>query len=276
MSGSAPTKAISEATTEIVIRGERGLELFVCLDDAQQNRARFRCTAMMTGDAADQDGSEQFVDFEPHWQRNPERVVARMQAMADDPAATQGFSWLESPLWPRASAARDPLLVFVYTAFFRAWQVADLALHRLESQLGADLGALPLEPARIAAAVAPAFDFNRLAHGVALARTIEPILRARIAQPAFRDDKAGATGYALRMLGDLCLRAGNAEQALTCYETAIAAGDNPYRRRKAIEAAQASGDPARVAAHLQAYGARWPLPEDLAALKAGPQPEAPA
>jgi hypothetical protein len=59
------------------------------------------------------------------------------------------------------------------------------------------------------------------------------------------------------------VRKGEASLALTCFETAIAAGDNPFRRRRAIEAAVAAADTAAAQRHRAAFAARWTLPDDL-------------
>jgi hypothetical protein len=100
-----------------------------------------------------------------------------------------------------------------------------------------------------------------------VATILQPVLKQRIATPGWREEQAGATGYALRMLGDLCTRAGDHALALACHETAVLSGDNTYRRRKAIEAAHALGDTAARDAHIAAFRDRWPLPRDLAALQ---------
>jgi hypothetical protein len=92
-------------------------------------------------------------------------------------------------------------------------------------------------------------------------------MATRISAPTWRESKGSSTGYAMRMLGDLCLRAGDPGAALRCFETGVVAGDNPHRRRKAIEAAHLAGDIATRDAHLTAFREKWALPADLAALQ---------
>ncbi|MFN4099678.1 MAG: hypothetical protein ACK4GT_07870 [Pararhodobacter sp.] len=241
---------------DIALRGETGIDLFRRLDDEGQRRARFRCLATL-----DPGGS--LILHAPEARPDPARLTALAQALAGDPL-TRPLSLTEPASWPTAADGGDPIRLFLYLEFLRAWQVADLAGARLESQLArSGAAALPEEPGRLAGAVAPVFDFNRIARGVRLAQAIVPLLAARIALPGFRDDRHGGTGYALRMLGDLCLRAAEPALALRCFETAVAAGDNPFRRRKAIEAARAAGDAEAAARHRAGYAARWTLPADL-------------
>lgn len=243
---------------EFAVHGEQGIDLFQRLDDEDQRRTRFRCIATLGPDGV-------LRDHAPEAGRQPGPLRALAESLAADPVAA-AFSLGDPRGWPRAATAGgDPLRLFLYLDFFRAWQVADLAGTRLEAQLAADPAALPVEPGQIAGAIAPVFDFNRLARGQRLARALVPVLARRIATPGFRDDLHGGTGYALRMLGDLCLRAGDPGQALACFETAVAAGDNPFRRRKAIEAARAAGLAEAVARHRAAFAGRWTLPDDLAA-----------
>ncbi|MCB1405282.1 MAG: hypothetical protein KDK01_03245 [Rhodobacteraceae bacterium] len=260
--------------TDFAIQGERGIDLFLRLDAPGHKRARFRCIATLLdgGDAAagHRDApSALLIDHDPQAKRPAAALLARVAALRDDPLLAQDFTLGDTRGWPRAARVGNPLTLFLYHEFFRAWQVADMTGHRFEAALRRDPDGLPRDGAQLAASIVPVFDFNHLSRGIALARMIEPGLKARIAAPGFADDRAGSTGYALRMLGDLCLRAEVPDLALACFETAIAAGDNPFRRRKAIEAALRLSDPERLAAHLAAYRARWPLPKDLAHLTEG-------
>ncbi|MCL4674833.1 MAG: hypothetical protein KJZ59_02105 [Pararhodobacter sp.] len=265
--------------TDLAIRGERGIDLFQRLESPGHKRARFRCIAMLCepgpGAAPDAarggDEAARIMDFEPQATRSAASLMARVQALRDNPALSRAFVLGDTRGWAGVATAGDPLALFLHHEFFRAWQVADIAGHRFQTAVADDPEGLTRDGAQLAGAIAPILDFNRLTRGVALATAIEPVLRARIHAPGFRDDRSGSTGYALRMLGDLCLRADQSALALACFETAIGAGDNPFRRRKAIEAAHMAGNRARLEAHLDAFRSRGPLPADLARLTTEPR-----
>ena len=239
---------------DFAIRGECGIDIFRRLDQEGQRRVRFRCVATVA------DG--RVIDHDPGTRSDPARARALAEALATDPMA-RPIGLADPASWPRAARDGDPIRLFLHLDFLRAWQVADLAIDRLIRQITADPSALPLEPGKLSGAVAPLMDFNRLSRAVDLATLALPILDARMAAPGFADDKAGGTGFALRMLGDLCLRRSEAVLALRCFEGAIVAGDNSHRRRRAIEAAVAAGDAAAAERHRAAYAARWTLPDDL-------------
>jgi hypothetical protein len=252
------------------IRGERGMDLFLRISDEGQARARFRCIATIDPDTG------RLEDFDPQARRDPAQLRALAKDVVTDTVLSTRFSLADPAGWPRAAQSPgDPVQLFLYHEFFRAWQVADMAAHRLLTRIEGDPAALPLDPGKVAQAVVPLFDFNRLALGRRAARLMQPVLATRIAMPGWREPKGSSTGYALRMLGDLCLRAGAPDEALRCFETGVSAGDNAHRRRKAIEAAHAAGNIAARDAHIAAYCDKWTLPADLAALQApvAPDPE---
>tara|TARA_R110002072_G_scaffold122810_1_gene257718 strand:+ start:1592 stop:2368 length:777 start_codon:yes stop_codon:yes gene_type:complete len=246
--------------TDFAVAGDRGFDLFTRVHDSGQKRAQFRCFAMVSG------SDRRITGFEPLARRDPDTLLGLVDAAQGDPLLNCKLALGDTRGWPCAEAGQSPLRLLLYLDFFRAWQVADMAAARLDAQMRTAPDSLPALPAQLAGAVAPVYAFNRLDRGVGLARLMEPILRRRIETPGFADDPPGSTGYALRMLGDLCLRAGEPAQALACFETAVAAGDNPHRRRKAIEAAHAAGLQDRVQAHAAAYAPHGRLPDDLAAL----------
>ncbi|WP_323036913.1 hypothetical protein [Pararhodobacter sp.] len=248
--------------SEIALRCQDRIDVFLRLEDHSQKRARFRCIAMITGDGDTAD----VTDFEPHLHRDAQALMHRAQKQVQDPVLGQTLSLNDMTHWPAAIDASNPLDVFLYLEFLRTWQVADMAAHHMQNRLAQDPEHFTRDPSQVAASVAPVFDFNRLDRGVAIARILQPAMQARIAAPGFQDDKPGSAGYALRMIGDLCLRAGENLLALACFETALLAGENPYRRRKAVEASIAAKDPDRLSHHLRAYQARWPLPSDLSDL----------
>lgn len=258
---------VDDELPDFAVRGEAGIDLFRRVEDSDRRRVQFLCLGTLD------DGGRLALHLPdaPGARPDPARLTTLARGLAADPLA-QPLSLADVGRWPLAGAGGDPIRLFLYLEFFRAWQVADLAAARTEAQLSrGGAAALPADPGLLAGMVAPLLAFNRLARGQRLAALVQPLLATRIAAPGFRDDRSGATGYALRMLGDLCLRGGDAAQALACFETAIAAGDNPFRRRRAIEAARSLGDAAALARHRQAYAARWPLPPDLAAAPAEPE-----
>ncbi|WP_068296888.1 hypothetical protein [Pararhodobacter sp. CCB-MM2] len=242
---------------DFALRGEKGIDLFHRIEDRTHKRARYRCLATV-------EPGEHLVIHAPEMKRDPEALLRTATALATDPIAAP-LSLTDPESWPRAVRGADPIRLFLYLDFLRAWQVADMGSARLEAQAASSPGALPVDLGRIAGAIAPVFDFNRLSRGIALTRLLVPVLAGRVRDPRFRDDSHGGTGYALRMLGDLCLRGDQPGLALDCFETAVAAGDNPFRRRKAIEAARAARDTQALAKHREAFAAQWPLPADLAA-----------
>lgn len=248
--------------SELAMRCDGRIDVFTRVEDKGQKRARFRCIAMIKGEG----DAAQCIDLEPQAKRNTAEIMQRASQQLKDPVLAKTFAFNDLTLWPTAKDARDPLQVFLYHEFFRAWQVADLTALQFEARLNRDAKLVTLEPGSLAGAVTPIYDYNRLDRGVAIARILIPLLHVKITDPSFRDDQSGGTGYGLRMLGDLCLRAEENALALNCFETALAAGENPFRRRKAIEAAAAARDADRLAHHSQAYRAQWPLPADLAAL----------
>ncbi|MBN8293826.1 hypothetical protein JI664_17780 [Rhodobacter sp. NTK016B] len=241
--------------TEVAARGETGIDLFTRITDPNQKRARFRCIATLRADGT----------FEPldAAAKRKERALTALAQQMDASVFAKPLSFTDPQGWPRAATGGDPLRLFLYLEFFRAWQVADLAATRFEARLARDPASLPPEPGTLASAIAPVLDFNRVTLGLSLARLSQPVLAKRVTAPGFRDDSHGGTGYALRMLGDLCLRGGDAALALSCFETAVDAGDNPFRRRKAIEAARLVGDREAISRHRTGYKLRWQLPADL-------------
>lgn len=242
---------------EFAMRGERGIDLFLRLDDPAQKRGRFRCIATLI------EAPRALIDHAPEEGRDRAALTELALRLATEPLA-RPLSLADATGWSGLTAAGDPISAFLRLDFLRAWLVVDLAAARFQASLEHGAQALPLDPGKLAGAVAPLHDYNRLGRGVALADVLLTRLQPRLAAGGFRDDGAGNTGYALRMLGDLCLRAGEPALALRCFEASVSAGDNPFRRRRALEAARAAANPEAVARHRSAYAARWPLPADLA------------
>ena len=248
---------LDDALPEFAVRGERGVDLFARIDDEAHKRARFRCVATLGEDGV-------LRDHMPEAGRDMAALRATAEALGSDPLLIP-FALADLSSWPKASEFSDPIRLFLYLDFLRAWQVADMAAARFETALQRNASLTPDDLIKLPAMIVPILDFNQIGRGIRLARALQPLLSAHVTAPAFRESTKGNTGYALRMLGDLCLRGDDAALGLRCYETAVASGDNPFRRRKAIEAARAAKDTAALEKHRQAYAARWRLPADLAA-----------
>lgn len=237
------------------VRGEAGTDLFRRVEDAGTGRARFQCLATL-------DDAGQLHAHLPEARAQQEALRACALGLDELPLA-RPLSLADARDWA-GRAGTQPLALFLHLEFFRAWQVSDLAAARFEARLAAEPDWLPEDPGLLVGAVAPLLSFNRIGRGRALAALAQPRLARRIAAPGFRETGAGNFGYALRMLGDLCLRGADAARALACFETCCATGDNPFRRRRAIEAARAAADAEALARNRAAFSARWPLPADLA------------
>ena len=162
---------------EFPVQGETGIDLFQRLEDPSQRRARFRCTATV------RDGT--VIDHQPE-RRRP---AARLRALADSlPRALPPLSLTDSRTWADLTlAARDPLALFLYLEFFRAWQVAEIAARRFEAQLDRAPDTVPAAPGALTGAIAPLYDLNRTGRGMALTRRLLPLLSRVVSAPGFRD-----------------------------------------------------------------------------------------
>ncbi len=265
---------------DFAIGGERGIDLFRRREDRMLNRARFTCLATVLpagsppgafAQALRHDDGRLMLCHDP----GARRAAAELWVAVD---RYQALSALHTPLrlgdataFP--SSATDPASLaplFPYIEFLRERLLAEMTLARFQAALAeAPQAAAMMEPGELASHLRLALDFNMLARGAALAPLLHPLLTARAQSPDLPEALAAPTGYALRLLGDLRLRAGSAAaatQALALFEAALALGENPFRRRRVIEAAAAAGRIDTCLAHLRAWPAARPLPEDLRAL----------
>lgn len=247
----------SGAPVEFAVRGERGIDIFRRLEDENARRARYECL----GSVETKDPKKPAVlDFAARFHQGETEHFVSLAAQLDvDPALKQVFCLSDTTQWPCAYASPDPMLVFLHLEFFRAWQVADMALRRFVEMLEAQPQSLPHRPHALPGAVIPAFQFNRLSLGRRLAQAALPVIETRLESHGNAHDDILGTGYALRMLGDLALRDANPALALQCFEMSLAAGENPHRRTKAIEAAHLAHDHAALGRHLDAFAAKEPL-----------------
>jgi hypothetical protein len=224
---------------DLAVRGEGGIDVYIRQNLPDQGRSRFRCVASFRPGAQDPD------IHEPGLVSDPARLTRTLQALDAVPALSDPFRLDDATTYPRIAAFGDPLALFLRVDFLRAWALADLGLSRLRAALDADGAAVLTRQGHLPAQVGLAFDFNRISVGAEIA---SQVLDA-VARVDPRDD---GTAFALRMLGDLCLRGGQAALALRCFEGALAIGDNPHRRARARAAALALGSADALARHCPA------------------------
>lgn len=259
---------LSDPPIEFAIHGERGVDVFRRSENSTSKRSEYECIGCVIGSAA---GSKQVLDFSAALFEKPApSLIEVAERLNGNEALHTELAFGDVRSWPSASTAQDPFQVFVYLDFFRAWQIADLALQRLLSNLEADPHSLPHGPHALPHAVAPALHFNRLALGTRIAEIALPVLASRLDAHGNANDAVLGVGYAMRMLGDIALRAGNTRLALACFETSVAHGDNQHRRRKAIEAAFLNGDNEALTRLTEAFVQKWGRPDWLTQIQNKP------
>lgn len=268
---------------DFAVRGERGVDIFRRRQDPSSRRARFVCIATAidappAGAAPPQalpppPGQEKpaagrlLLCHEPGARKDAASLWEAVLRFEAQPALHQPFSLGDAQGYPGTEGLRAPLDLFLYIEFFRERQLAAHSLDGFARALDADARApAGLDPGELAATLRLTLDYNMIARGAVLWPRIQPLLAARASVRDLPGELQESTGYALRLLGDLRLRAGAAEDALGAFETALKLGDNPFRRRRAIEAAAAARQPDACRRHLAAHVALAPLPADLQAL----------
>ena len=271
---------------DIAVAGDLGIDVFRRTADLMKGRAQYSCLCTVRTDAS---GTRKVDSYGRHAARNTRQMLDAAAALDQDAALQARFALARPSEWPRAGAGPDALRIFQYLDFFRAWQVADMAIARFEASQGAP------DLAEAATVLRLLTDFNMIRRGVPLARRMLPQFRTSAglrtrtqgAAPARRHAEAAAdatdeaadrfdnTGYSLRLIGDLLARNGDHAQALAAFEAAILCADNRFRRRRAIISAHAAGDHDRARHHLSVFAESWGLPGDLSRLRARLQPGAP-
>lgn len=250
---------------ELALAGDRGIDLFRRVEDAGQRRVTYECIA--TAHPAPPESAARLEVFAPHACREPDRLWQAVARYQNAPGLHQAFAFGHPPGYPSMHDPATRLALFQCLEFFRTRLVADLTIVRYEEKFNAD----PERAARFFAETAGTLkllvDFNMLVRARPIRETLAPLVIARVQAPGFVEDGDQATGFSLRLLGDLCLRDDAPEAALACFEAAIAAADNPFRRRKAIAAAQALGDTGTCLAHIDSFAQTGRIPADLAALR---------
>lgn len=248
---------LSPPLSLLAVQGDIGIDLFRRIEDAEQGRLRYFCVATQAegGDITLHDGGQAGT---------PAERTAAIELLARTPALTTPFALADTRSHPDFA---DPALRFVlllYQDFFRARAVASMGAALFAQRLARDGDALLADPGAVVAGVRGIYDFHLLAPTIALRQGLVALLTRHSPPPTAIEHLA----YALRMLGDLSLRAGEFALAMAAHDGAVALADNPHRRRRAIEAALAAGEQAHAARHLAAFQGKWTLPADLAALHA--------
>ena len=240
------TRAVGHSgAPDIAVQGETGIDIFCPLQDVGPQRPRYLCLATVV----DAGGIASVQMHEPSLNRNA-RTLAQL---AKGPV-------LALPMRPTVSAATTSDAAQVShqrggdagSAFVLAWQQADAALQTFLNQLDRTLAALPAQPGALTEPATLLYNFNRITLGVQVARQASAVLSSLIASQQWPGGTRDSTGHAMRLLGDLCARGAEPALALTCYEIALHAGDNGFRRRRALAAARVLGDGAKMDLHLAA------------------------
>ena len=247
---------LSPAPSLLAVQGDAGIDLFRQIENAEQARLRYVCVATQAGDGA-------LTVHEPAHAGTEDERAAALTLLAQTPALTQPFALADTRSHPDFA---DPALRFVlllYQDFFRARAVACMSATLFARRLD-DPQALVADPGAVTGAVRAMVEMNLLAPTRALRERLVAMLTATPIPASSAEHLA----YALRMLGDLSLRAGEPGLAMAAHDGAVQVADNPHRRRRAIEAAVQAGDHGRAARHLRDFAAKWPRPADLAALHA--------
>jgi len=250
----ARVSGINSELPEFAVWGERGMDVFRRVEERAQRRSRYECIATVDPDTG------AVADFAPVARDDPDRMRAAADRLRAAPLLAQDFALGRPQGYP--PAGERPVEIFLYLDFFRHWQIAEQEVARVGARIKADEA---LSPPEVSGALRILLDFNRLSRAAPIVDAVLPaLMRAANGQ---RDDRWQNAAYALRMVGDLRLRAGRARDALAAYEAALSLGVNPHRTQCAIRAAHAAQDLAAMRRHLSAYAERWPLPAPLVHLR---------
>ncbi|MCC5969372.1 MAG: hypothetical protein JJU15_05445 [Pararhodobacter sp.] len=252
---------------ELALAGDRGIDLFRRAEDENQRRVQYECIATAHPDA---DGKGRLeVHLPPHC-KQPDRLWQAVERYHAAQALHHGFTFARPASYPPMHDPASRLLMFQCLEFFRVRMVADLTITRYEEKLAATPEQALRHYAETRGALKLLLDYNMLARARPIRDLAAPQIMARVTAPGFTESSDNVTGFSLRLLGDLYLRDAEPARALACFEASIQAADNPYRRRKAIEAAQAAGDSARCMAHIDSFSRWGRIPPDVEAMRPAP------
>lgn len=249
---------------EFIVVGDRGHDLFRRIADEGQRRVHFECLACWQADDVAPGGQWQIFVPSPGLRPRGDAALERFRA---NPALQADFAIGDATRYPVLRSPAQRLAVLQYLEFLRTRMVAEIAVTLFDEKLARDAAQAVRDYAETASTLKLLVDFNMLTRAEPLLAPLSEQLCQRVATPGFVESSDQLTGFSLRLLGDLHLRRNAPGAALACFDAAIRAGDNPFRRRKAIEAAHAAGDRATTRLHLDAHARNWALPADLAALR---------
>lgn len=243
---------------EFAVESDHGADVYRRVDTPSERRHHYECIATVIWNGAD----AKVIDYHEEARANPERMIAAAMLLRDNAALGQGVSLGDPRSYPLPQTPRAQLELFQYLDFFRHWQIAKMEFSRIRTLI---LSGGTLKPPDISRLFRLLLDFNQVAQAQFFIPAFLPYL-LEISQRK-QDDRWQNAAYALRLIGDLQLRAGQARPALQSYEASIALGDNAFRRSLAIKAAYAAGDIQATKYHLTDYEGQWRLPERLVAIK---------
>lgn len=260
---------LETALPEFAVAGDRGIDLFRRHDDPSQKRVHFECLACWrpdgngdSGGDSGGDGNWQIYQPGPSLLARADAALARFRANA---ALHDEFALADAARYPRADNPQARLEILQYLEFLRIRLVAGITLSLFEEKFARDPALTLRHHGETTTALKLLLDFNLTNRAGLLLEPVAARLVARVNAPGFVESRDQMTGFSLRLLGDLHLRRDEPGAAFTCFEAALSAGDNPFRRRKAIEAAKAAGDREGALRHLRPLMRDGTPPPDLAA-----------
>ena len=248
---------------EFAVESEHGTDVFRRVDNPNERRYHYECIATVIGSGPTAD----VVSYHEEARNNPERMIATAARLRETAVLKQDFVLGDPRSYPLTESPRAQLDLFLYLDFFRQWQIAAMEIARVKALVHSGGTLKPPDISRIFRLL---LDANQVSQAQFFVQALFPDL-LRVSQEK-KDDRWQNAAYALRMIGDLQLRAGQKHQALQACEASIALADNPFRRGLAIEAAYAAGDSPAALSHITSYERQWRLPERLVIIKAAMTP----
>lgn len=249
---------------DLAVAGDLGTDIFRRVDERNQRRYRYECIATLI------DGDTRLIAHTDSAADHAETIFALAEKLHAAGFLRLKFALGDPASYPRAEQIGAPFALFLYLDFFRMWQIAEQEISRMSAILSAGESC---DAPEISTMLRLLLDFNQIRRAAPVIDLVLPRL-LKIAQSG-RDDKWQNTGFSLRMIGDLQMRAGQPDAALAAYEASISLGDNPHRRGLAIRAADAAGKHAETMRHLAAYTGQWPLTAPLEKIRDRLAPDLP-